>query len=368
MKTLLLCPELFAHEGGIQRIVRLYLKALCESSGKNDSVDVVSLNDRELPAEKLAPYSNDRLGIHLGCAGNKAQFFWAAVHGSSGVDRLICTHLGQLIAAWLAHVFNPALDYYLVAHGIEVWRSYSVLERLALRRTRRILCVSDFTRREMQRQIDLPDWRFEVVPNALDPSFADEPPDAAPSAGSPVILAVARLESRERYKGVDHLIEALPAVRQTLPGTRLRVVGTGDDLLRLMALAEHQGVADAVEFSGFLDDKGLREAYRTCTLFALPSYSEGFGIVFLEAMSRGKPCLGANAGAIPEIIDQASGVLASYGNLAQITTQLVWALQHHWDSTAIKAHAAQFSYPAFRARLERALAKTGHGSQPGHVS
>jgi glycosyltransferase involved in cell wall biosynthesis len=367
MKTLLLCPELFAHESGIQRIVRLYLKALCESAGKDDSVDVVALNDAELPEEKLARYSNDRLGIRLGCAGNKAQFLWAAVHGSSGADRLVCAHLGQLSAAWLARVFNPSLDYYLVAHGIEVWRSYSALERLALRRARRILCVSEFTRREMQRQIDLPDWRFEVVPNALDPSFAEDSPDEAPSGGPPVILAVSRLDPRERYKGVDHLIEALPAVRQTLPGTRLRVVGTGDDLLRLMALAEQRGVADAVEFSGFLGDKGLREAYRTCTLFALPSYSEGFGIVFLEAMSRGKPCLGANAGAIPEIIDQTSGVLATYGNLAQIATQLVWALQHQWDSAAIKARAAQFSYPIFRARLERALAKTGHGSQPAHV-
>ena len=123
----------------------------------------------------------------------------------------------------------------------------------------------------------------------------------------------------------------------------------------MIALAGQNGVADAVDFAGFVDDQKLRDAYRDCTLFALPSHAEGFGIVFLEAMARGKPCLGAQAGAIPEIIDPASGVLADYGNVPQIAARLVWALQQQWDSAAIKAHAAQFSYPAFRARLERAL-------------
>ncbi len=355
MRTLLLCPELFARESGIQRILRLYLRALCELADDGDRVDLIVLNDAEFPSAKLAAYSNSRLSLRLACSGNKTQFLWTAVHGASDVNRLLCGHLGQLVAAWLARCCNRRLDYYLVAHGIEVWKTYTGLEKLALRGARRILCVSEFTRREMQRQVNLPDWRFEVVPNALDPFFADDPPAGGPAEGPPVILAVTRLDPRERYKGVDHLIEALPAVRRAMPGTRLRVVGSGADLHRLVALARQQGVAEAVEFAGFLDDQQLREAYRDCTLFALPSYAEGFGIVFLEAMARGKPCLGARAGAIPEIIDPTSGVLAGYGNLAEIKDQLVWALQQHWDPLAIKAHAAQFSYPVFKSRLEQAL-------------
>jgi glycosyltransferase involved in cell wall biosynthesis len=126
----------------------------------------------------------------------------------------------------------------------------------------------------------------------------------------------------------------------------------------LVALAALRGVADAVEFAGFVDDQKLREAYRDCTLFALPSFGEGFGLVFLEAMARGKPCLGARAGAVPEIIDQTTGVLAGYGNIPQITTQIVWALQQQWDSAAIKARAAQFSYPVFKARLNKVLTQT----------
>lgn len=346
---------MFARESGIQRMMRLYLKALCESAGDEDRVDLVVLNDYELPNARLAEYSNDRLGLRVCCGKGRRQFLWASVQGASDADRLICGHLGQLIAAWIARLVYPRLEYYLVAHGIEVWKPYSAIERLALRHARRILCVSEFTRSEMQRQIALPDWKFEVVPNALDPSFVYDSQDEPPSGGAPVILAVARLDPREHYKGVDHLIEAMPAVRQTLPGARLRVVGAGADLPRLVALAGQRGVTDAVEFAGFVDDEKLRAAYRDCTLFALPSFGEGFGLVFLEAMSRGKPCLGARAGAVPEIIDQTSGVLVGYGNIPELTTQMVWALQHQWDAVAIKARAAQFSYPAFKARLGKAL-------------
>jgi glycosyltransferase involved in cell wall biosynthesis len=346
---------MFARESGIQRMMRLYLKALCELAGDEDRVDLVVLNDYELPNARLAEYSNDRLGLHVCCGKGRRQFLWASVQGASDADRLICGHLGQLVAAWLARLVYPRLEYYLVAHGIEVWKPYSAIERLALKRARKILCVSEFTRSEMQRQIALPDWKFEVVPNALDPSFVYDLQDEAPSGGSPVILTVTRLDPREHYKGVDHLIEAMPAVRQALPGARLRVVGAGADRPRLVALAGQRGVADAVEFAGFVDDEKLRAAYRDCTLFALPSFGEGFGLVFLEAMSRGKPCLGARAGAVPEIIDQTSGVLVGYGNIPELTTQMVWALQHQWDAVAIKARAAQFSYPAFKARLEKAL-------------
>jgi glycosyltransferase involved in cell wall biosynthesis len=179
-----------------------------------------------------------------------------------------------------------------------------------------------------------------------------------PEAHPPVILSVARLDPLERYKGVDHLIEALPAVRQAVPGARLQIIGSGGDLPRLVRLAAQRGVSNSVEFAGFVDDQNLRTAYRNCTLFALPSYSEGFGLVFLEAMARGKPCLGARAGATPEIIDQTSGVLVTYGNVHQVADQLIWALKRPWDSTAIKARAAQFSYPIFKERLKSALQRT----------
>jgi phosphatidylinositol alpha-1,6-mannosyltransferase len=356
MNTLLLCPELFARESGIQRILRLYLKALCEAAQPGDEVRLVVLNDREFPAAALQRYATDHLVRRHPCGRSKLGFLRHALGAAAGVDRLVCGHLGQLPVAWIAHRLHPRLRYYLVAHGIEVWRPYSILERLALRGARGILCVSDYTRREMRRRIALPESRFALVPNALDPFFEPVTPDAARSAAVAEILTVARLDAGERYKGVDHLLEAMPAVLRALPAARLRVIGAGSDLPRLQELAAQLRVTAAVEFSGFVGDDELRAAYRRCALFALPSRRDGFGIVFLEAMANGKPCLGARAGALPEIISDVSGVLVPYGDVGQIAAQLVGSLQRMWDPGPIRDHARQFSYPAFKERLRAALA------------
>lgn len=356
MTTLLLCPELFAREGGIQRILRLYLKALCDAASTDDEVRLVVLNDRILPEEGLVRYGGDRLTQHHACNRRKVAFATQVARSSAGTDRIVCGHIGQLSIARLGRVRRSRVPYYLVAHGVEVWRPYNVAERLALRGARRILCVSDYTRREMQRHIRLPDSRFVVVPNALDPCFAPEAGECPTDPAEPLILTVARLEPGENYKGVDHLIEALPAVRRAVGGVRLRVVGTGGDLERLQHLANEHGVGGAVEFAGRVHDAALREAYRTCTLFALPSRNEGFGIVFLEAMAHGKPCLGARAGAVPEIVDAASGVLVQFGRVGELASALTWALQHSWNPDQIRSRAMEFSYPLFRERLSRALA------------
>ena len=355
MKTLLLCPELFSREGGIQRVLRLYLKAIGDLAAAGDEVRLVVLNDRAFPPEPLARYATDRLGRRHACAGRKVRFVGRALQCAAGADRVICGHLSLLPVAWLAQRLHRRLAYYLVAHGIEVWRPYSRLERRALRGARRILCVSDYTRGEMLRRTGLPAARLTVVPNALDPDLAGAREACPPPCGPPVILAVARLNAADAYKGVDRLISALPAVRRTVPGSRLRVVGTGDDVPRLRELVARVAASEAVEFSGQVDAATLRRAYADCTLFALPSLKEGFGLVYLEAMAHGRPCLGLRAGGVPEVIDDTCGVLVDDRDDAPLAAGIVWALQHPWDPAQIHRRADRFSFPVFKERLATAL-------------
>ena len=170
MRALLLSPELFFAEGGIARIMRLYLKALCEIVGPAGRVDSLVLNDRPGRDERLSRYASERLGEHLGCNRSKLQFIWQTVRLGRRADILVCAHLHHLVIARLAKVFNPRLEYYLVAHGIEVWRPYSFLEKSALSGARRILSVSEYTRHQILRfHPALPPGQVVVVPNTLDP-------------------------------------------------------------------------------------------------------------------------------------------------------------------------------------------------------
>ena len=359
MKALLLSPELFLHEGGIARIMRLYLKALCELAGPGGRVDSLVLNDHPGRDARLERYSTAQLGEQVGCSRSKLRFIRETVRLGRHADVLVCGHLHQLAIARLAKAFNPRLRYYLVAHGIEVWRPYSLLERKALLGAHRILCISEYTRRSMLRFFpELPADRLVVVPNTMDPYFAPALNDRESKApfASPRILTVSRLSSSDTYKGVDTLIETMPLVRQQFPLARLRIVGKGDDQPRLEALVQRLGVGFAVDFLGPLSDEALRAEYAICDLFALPSRKEGFGLVFLEAMAYGKPCLGARAGGTPEVITDATGQLAEYANIPDIAAAIADLVRHPRDSEVVRRHADSFAFPAFVRRLMGALA------------
>lgn len=352
MTTLLLLPALFSSDGGIERILRLYVRAVGELSAASGLVHAVVLNDAGIPASQLAPYATPALQPAITCNRRKLSFAWHAVRLARRSDRVICGHVNLLRLAHLARRFAPKPEVWLIAHGIEVWRDFSSGEREALRATNRILCVSDFTRRQLAERVPaLPARQLVVQPNALDPrfeiSFADAPAATEPG----LILSVARLSRAEAYKGIDHLIAALPAIVAAVPAARLRIVGDGDDRGRLEALAAQSPARDRIQFTGRVDDAALRRHLGACQLFALPSRGEGFGLVYLEALAQGKPCIAAEAGGAPEVVDAASGTLVPFGDVAALARACSAALRREWNPTALRARAAEFSYEVFRRRL-----------------
>ena len=354
--TLLLAPEIFT-PGGIPRILQLYLKSLCEhASATGGTVRLVALNNTRFDPSDLARYATPALTEHLACAGHKTRFVRGVLSLSRDCRHLVCGHVAQLPVAWAAQKIRRGLTYSLVAHGIEVWREFSLAERLALRGASRIFCVSQFTRSELLARCPLPPERLVVLPNALDPFFAIGPGEPLAQC-PPTILCVTRLTSADSYKGVDHLIAAMPAVRAAIPAATLRVIGSGDDRARLQALAgQNDGLGAGIAFPGYLDDRQLSAEMRRCRLFALPSEKEGFGLVFLEAMAHGRPCVGVTAGGIPEVVTAKTGVLAQYGDVPALAAACIAALHHRWDETAILARASEFSYERFNHRLQAFLA------------
>ena len=357
-RTLFMAPELFLSVGGIQRISQLYLKALCEIDAEsNQRVRLLVLNDAVLDSGDVRRCAPAGLDDWFVANHKKSRFVREALRMSRGCTRLICSHVAQLPVAWLAKRLNPGMDYYLVAHGIEVWRHFPLIERMALRGAKRIFCVSQFTRRELLKRCRLPAPRAVLLANTLDPRF--QIAAGAPLAQCPpVILSVSRLSRDDYYKGLDHLIAAMPAIRGAVPGARLRIVGRGEDSRRLQALAQRLGLPHGtVEFLGFLDDKALEGELGACRLFGLPSRNEGFGLVFLEAMSRGRPCLGANAGGTPEVISQDTGVLVEFGDVPGIASACVGAMSRDWDENAILERARKFSFPQFKQRLASLLSE-----------
>jgi L-malate glycosyltransferase len=151
-------------------------------------------------------------------------------------------------------------------------------------------------RRQMLYRREMP-----VVPNVIIPAPIRS--DGSRGNRVPVILDVA---DNGRWKNAHSLVRAMTGVLASYPEVRLRLVGHGLTASSAEAqLADRLGVRHAIEFLGPVDRDQVDAEYSNATIFVHPSLEESFGLSVGEAMSHGLPVIGgANAGAIPWVLDQ----------------------------------------------------------------
>lgn len=362
MKAVVIAPELAAPDGGIPRILRLYLTALVEDPAVK-SLALASLYDRPSELARLpiisAARTRDKPLATSAAAGSKTAFAREAWSASSSAARIVCGHVDQLPVAALA--LRPGGRLALIAHGIETWETLPAAQRLALGRVDRVFCASAYTRDRLASNYPALRPRLRIVPYALDPAlFEGTPPWLAPLGKAPVILCVGRLRAAEVHKAYPVLLQALARLNNSalhhhgglLP--RLRFVGEGDAVERMRGLAADLRIADRVEFSGRLSDADLLGALADCTCFALPSTGEGFGLGFLEAMAAGRPGVGVQAGAVPELLTREVGVLAPPNDPEAFAAALTECLARFWNPTELRRIALNYSYTHFRSALSAA--------------
>jgi len=275
---------------GISEMTRQWVRVLESRVGRDvGGVEVWSLDDERRP-DAAAP-STQFQSAH----GSRIRFgtfaLRAAMSPAAGT-LVVVMHL-QLLPVALPLVWRGA-RLMTILMGIEAWVPLRPLERRAMQRAWKIAAISTHTV-----------GRFRAANPALDdmpiavcrPGAPALPVAAAAHIGGRYALIVGRMNSRERYKGHDMLIEVWPIVRRSVPDARLVIAGDGDDVERLRAKA-----ADGIEFAGRVDEPRLAALYRDATFFVMPSTDEGFGLVYLEAMRASTPCIAAR-GAAEEIIN-----------------------------------------------------------------
>jgi len=157
-------------------------------------------------------------------------------------------------------------------------------------------------------------------------------------------------------KGHEALIRGWPRVCREVPGAELWIVGTGDNVPLLEALAKDCGVEKAVQFLGRVPDRQLSKLYSEASVFAMPSRQEGFGLVYLEAMWHGLPCIASTADAARHVVDASSGILVEYGDAEQTAsavTSLIAnpALAAKLGEGARRRVLENFSFDSFNRRL-----------------
>lgn len=360
-----LFPEL-ASTGGVQRAGRLTAAALSSfASRRGEALRLISLNDS--PDASPVRVGSQEISF-AGLGRSKFGFLraaWKAARQRPSLVVALHPNLAPVVAGM--KLLAPAAGTAVFAHGIEVWTPLPLIRRLALRSADLVFAPSTDTARQLTQRQSLPREKVVRLPWSLGPEFD---PMALPGAagalpeGFPagrIILAVGRWDAREAYKGVDHLILALPRLLKIASDVHLVAVGGGTDLPRLERLAQASGVAAHVHFLRSLPQEQLAAAYDACDVFALPSRGEGFGLVFLEAMSHGKPVIGGAHGGTPDIIeDGATGYLVRYGDSSQLAERIEHLLMDEVSRRNMGARAMErvrhdFTFGSFCRNLEDAL-------------
>ena len=109
-----------------------------------------------------------------------------------------------------------------------------------------------------------------------------------------VIFTLSRISEKDKHKGHDIVIGALPRVIPEIPNVVYILGGSGDGMRGVKQLVKDNNVEDRVILPGFITDEELVDYYNLCDVFVMPSKKEGFGIVFLEALACGKPVIAGN--------------------------------------------------------------------------
>ena len=257
-------------------------------------------------------------------------------------------------------VAGAAVRVVVFLHGIEAWRPQDSLTRWALAKVDLFLSNSDHT------------WKRFVAAN---PDFREAPHQtvhlgAGTRAGTiapaparpPVALMLGRMLRTEDYKGHRQMIEAWPRVSEIVPGAQLWIAGDGDLRADLEWLARDRGAA--VHFWGRISEEQKQSLIAQSRFLAMPSQGEGFGLVYLEAMRLGRPCLVSNRDAGREVVNPPeAGLAVDPDNQPELIAALARLLANgaewdRWSSAAASRYEAGFTAGHFQQRLNQALFDT----------
>jgi glycogen synthase len=314
-------------EGGLARHVRKLSEALVElgvevhvlTRGGEDSpaeedaagVTVHRIREPSFPSDLgefvawVERMNSDMLaaGVELG-----DRFDFDLVHGHDWLVAAACDHLARRFEAPLVTTIH-ATEYgrhqgwvkdhpQSYIHGVERWIT---------NRSQRVITCSAFMRDQVADIFGVSPQRITAIPNGIDPADLPRPDPtslarlrrefAAPDER--LVLLIGRLVYE---KGFQLALEAMPEVIKAVPGTRFLVAGSGTHEEELKQQAEELGLMGYGTFLGWIGDDVLHSLYAIADLTVVPSIYEPFGLVALEAMASGCPCIVADTGGLREVV------------------------------------------------------------------
>ena len=269
-----------------------------------------------------------------------------ALHDTARKHELDLVHVHYAIphatSAWIAHeMLGEERDLKIVTtlHGTDITLvglhpSFHAITRFSILRSHGLTAVSKFLKRETVRDFTVPEERVEVIPNFIDigvyrPGLVPSHRATLAPDREKIVMHISNFRAVKRAEDVVSVFAKLTAKQPS----RLVLVGDGPERPRVLMRAEELGVRDRVMFLG--KHTSVHEVLSCADLFLLPSASESFGLVALEAMACGAPVVASNVGGLPEVIEHGtSGYMFDVGDIDAMAEAglRIMGDDEHWRS------------------------------------
>jgi glycogen(starch) synthase len=229
-------------------------------------------------------------------------------------------------------------------------------ERSMCRRADRVITCSRFMRGHVSSVFGVPARRITAIPNGIDPRdlepVVDDLPGLRARFAAPedvLVLLVGRLAYE---KGFHLALDALAPVIRRLRRVRFVVAGSGTAEAELRRQARRLGLTRHGAFLGWVGDDMLHSLYRVADLCIVPSIYEPFGLVALEAMASGCPCVVADTGGLREVVPGDSRFAPGDGEALQEILERVLADDdaRRRMADAAREHARTFDWTEIASR------------------
>jgi glycosyltransferase involved in cell wall biosynthesis len=217
-----------------------------------------------------------------------------------------------------------------------------------LKRARKVIAVSHFTKWELINYYKIPPNKIQVIHNGVNIKKFRPTTDKRKAKvvlgfnpDDPTIVSVGRLYAR---KGLFTLIESMPAVVKRFPTAKFIISGKGqsDEMAKLNSYAEKIGVKSNIIFTGYTPDKDLPKLYQAADVFAFSTFYEHHPFAVLEALSTGLPVVTTKVGGIPETVDSGrNGFLVAPFSPKQFADKILFLLEHPSDAAEMGKRARQ---------------------------
>ncbi|MFK5979031.1 MAG: glycosyltransferase family 4 protein [Rhizobiaceae bacterium] len=340
-RTFLGTTLLAAGHGGIARVARMTAKTLIDHGNDPTILSLLDETPVRIANKEAALARGSRFNYIARC--HAAAFFH---------DRFLYDSVGTA----RAHPRIPGLrrPYGVWIHGVEVWDGLSADRERALRAADFVLVNSQFTLDKFQ-EIHGPLTNAHVCWLATE---EDEPPHKIHKFdGTPTAFLIGRSDKDNFRKGHKEVIESWAQVTAAIPDAELYIAGGGDGLDLLRETASLSPVSDRIHILGFVPEADMPELWSKAHVFVQPSWKEGFGLVYAEAMRQGLPVIASVHDAGQEVnVDGTTGYNVDLNKPEELAERIISLLSNPGLAKTM-GRAGQdrwqehFRFSAFSARL-----------------